>query len=447
MPEETLFDLPEKQSPVPRAPTRPENARVLRPIRNQIEWMPRSLDDTLPGDHQARAIWSVLEKLNLSAFYGSIKAVLDGPGRSTTDPQVLLAVWLFATTDGIGSARQLARLCEEHDAYRWLCGGVPTNYHMLSDFRVAHKKELDELMTKILAGMMSEGLVALERVAQDGMRVRASAGTNSFRRKERLGACLVEAKEQVERLAKEREHPDPEVNKRQEAARKRVAKEREQRIEEALRNMPELEASKERQLKKKSKKDRAKVKEPRVSTTDPEARVMKMPDGGFQPAYNFQFASEVGTQVIVGVGVTTQGNDKGQAVPMVEQIDERTDEKPDDYLMDGSYVTREDITALEKQAITVYAPTLAPRTETSGRTQSTPREDDTKEVADWRTRMETEEAKKIYRQRAATAECVNARGRAFGLRQLTVRGTAKVLSVALIVAITHNILRWIALTS
>lgn len=447
MPEETLFELPERKAPAPSAPTRPENARVLRAIRNQIEWMARSLDETLPEDHQARSIWAFLERLNLSAFYGSIKAVLDGPGRSTTDPQVLLALWLFATADGIGSARQLARLCEEHDAYRWLCGGVPINYHMLSDFRVAHEKELDELMTGILASMMSEGLVKLERIAQDGMRTRASAGSNSFRRKERLEACLTEAKEQVERLAKEREHPDPKVNKRQEAARKRAAKEREQRIEEALRNLPEIKAAKERQLKKKSKKDRPKVKEPRVSTTDPEARVMKMPDGGFRPAYNLQFASEVGSQVVVGVGVTNTGNDKGQAVPMVEQIDKRTEEKPDDYLMDGSFVTREDITALEKQGITVYAPTLAPRTETSGRTQSMPREDDTPEVGQWRARMETEEAKKIYRQRAATAEYVNARGRALGLTQLTVRGATKVLSVALLVAITHNILRWIALTS
>jgi hypothetical protein len=155
----------------------------------------------------------------------------------------------------------------------------------------------------------------------------------------------------------------------------------------------------------------------------------------------------VGSQVIVGVGVTTTGNDKGQAVPMVEQISKRTDEKPDDYLMDGSFVTREDITALEQQGITIYTPTIAPLTETSGRTQSMPRTDDTPEVANWRARMETEEAKKIYRQRAATAECVNARGRALGLTQLTVRGTAKVLSVALLVAITHNILRWIALTS
>ena len=309
MAEETLFELPEKQASQSPVPTRPEDARVLRPIRSQIEWMPRSLDATLPEDHQTRAIWAFLEKLDLSAFYGSIKAVLDGPGRSTTDPQVLLALWLFATSDGIGSARQLARLCEEHDAYRWLRGGVPINYHMLSDFRVAHKKELDGLMTNILASMMSEGLVTLERVAQDGMRTRASAGASSFRRKERLEKCLTEARAQVEQLAKERENPDPEVNRRQEAARERAAREREQRVEDALRQMPAVKAAKERKRKTAAKKERAKVKEPRVSTTDPEARVMKMPDGGFRPAYNLQFATDVGSQVIVGVGVTTEGSD------------------------------------------------------------------------------------------------------------------------------------------
>jgi transposase len=447
MAEETLFELPEKQASQSPAPTRPEDARVLRPVRNQIEWMPRSLDAILPEGHKARAIWAFLQKLDLSAFYGSIKAVLDGPGRSTTDPEVLLALWVLATADGIGSARQLDRLCKEHDAYRWLRGGVPINYHMLSDFRVTHKKEQDELITEILASMMSEGLVALERVAQDGMRTRAAAGASSFRRKERLEQCLTEAREQVERLAKERENPDPGVNHRQEAARERAARERERRVQDALKRMPAIKAAKERQGKTLTKDKRAKVTEPRVSTTDPEARVMKMPDGGFRPAYNLEFATEVDSQVIVGVGVTTEGSDGGQALPMVEQIARRTNDQPKAYLMDGGFATRDNITALEKQGIRVYAPTRAPRTETSGRTQGMPRPDDTPEVANWRARMETEEAKHIYRQRAATAECVNARARALGLVQLTVRGTTNVLSVALLVAITHNILRWIALTS
>ena len=444
---ETLFEMPQPQCAKPTPPTRPEEARVLRPIRSQLEWAPRSLESMLLQDHPARAIWAVLERLDLAAFYASIKAVLGHPGHPTTDPQVLLALWLYATAEGIGSARQLDRLCDEHDAYRWLRGGVPINYHMLSDFRVAHQQAMDDLLTEILASMMVDGLVTLRHVAQDGMRTRASAGASSFRRQERLEQCLAEAREQVQRLTKEREHPDPGVNRRQEAAQERAARERQSRIEEALRRMPEIKAAKERQGKTLAKDKRGKVTEPRVSTTDPEARVMKMPDGGFRPAYNLELATDVDSQVIVGVAVVTEGSDGGEALPMVEQINERTDRSPKAYLMDGGFATRDDITTLERLGITVYAPTRSPRTQTSGRTQAEPRPDDTPEVATWRGRMETDEAKEVYKERAATAECVNAHARRHGLRQLMVRGTEKVLSVLLLVAITHNLLRWIALSN
>jgi transposase len=445
--EETLFELPEAQVAQPVSPTRPEEARVLRAVRNQVEWAPRDLESMIAEDHPVRAIWALLERMDLSAFYASIKAVLGHAGHPTTDPQVLLALWLFATVDGVGSARQLARLCEEHDAYRWLRGGVPINYHMLSDFRVAHQRALDGLLTEILASMMSAGLVTLRHVAQDGMRVRASAGAGSFRRQERLEQCLTEAREQVARLAEEREHPDPSGSRRQDAARERAAKERQLRVEQALQRMPEIQAAKERQSKTLAKSKRGKVSEARVSTTDPESRVMKMPDGGFRPAYNLQLATDVDSQVVVGVGVVTQGSDSGEAVPVVEQIIQRRGRSPEAYLMDGGFATREDITAIERRGILVYAPTRPPRTKTSGRTQADARPDDTPEVATWRRRMETAEAKVIYKERAATAECVNAHGRRHGLHQLLVRGTDKVLSVLLLAAIAHNLLRWITLTS
>ena len=215
MTEPTLFELPPTEERVPAPPTRPEEARVLQPNRQQLQFLPRDLDAALAEDHSARAIWGLLEKLDLSAFYGSIKATLDRPGRPTTDPKVLLALWLLGTVEGIGSARKLARLCQEHDAYRWLCGGVPINYHMLSDFRVAHEGALDELLTQIAASLMAAGAVTLERVAQDGMRVRASAGASSFRRQETLEKHLEEARAQVARLAQEREHPDPGVGQRE----------------------------------------------------------------------------------------------------------------------------------------------------------------------------------------------------------------------------------------
>ena len=447
MAEDTLFELPEPQASKSEGLTSPGQARLRRPMRQQIEFVERSLDTLLPDDHPARAIWAFLERLDLSAFYASIKSVLGGAGHPAADPKVLLALWLYATSEGIGSARQIDRLCKEHDAYRWLCGGVTVNYHTLSDFRATHQEALNQLLTDILAAMMDAGLVKLQRVAQDGMKVRANAGAASFRRKSSLERCLAEAEQQVAALAAERERPDPGCNKRQEAARERAARERQQRVEKALRRLPEVQATKERRKKNQSKAVRDKVSEARVSTTDPECRVMKMADGGFRPAYNLQIATDKDSQVIVAVGVDTTGSDGGQAPAGLKQIEQRTGRLPGAYLMDGNFAKRDDITALERRGVTVYAPTRAPRATTSGRTKADPRRDDTAEVARWRERMETEEAKEIYKGRAATSECVNAHARRHGLTHLLVRGAEKVHSVLLLVAITHNILRWIALTA
>ena len=445
MAENTLFELPEPQASKLEGLTSPGQARLRRPVRHQIEFVERSLDASLPDDHPARAIWAFLERLDLSAFYAFIKSVLGHAGHPSTDPQVLLALWLYATSEGIGSARQIDRLCQEHDAYRWLCGGVGVNYHTLSDFRVTHQEALDQLLTDILATMMDAGLVKLYRIAQDGMRVRASAGKSSFRRESSLQRCLEQAEQQVARLAAEREHPDPGRSVRQEAARQRAAQERQERVEKALRRMPQVKAEKERLKKNVSKARREKVPEARVSTTDPECRVMKMADGGFRPAYNLQLASDEDSQVVVAVAVDTTGSDGGYALPVVEQVEQRTGRLPKAYLADGGFVKREDITALELGGVTVYAPAQGARNTTSGRTKTTPREDDTPEVARWRERMETEEAKEIYKRRGATAECVNAHARRYGLTQLLVRGVDKVRSVLLLVAITHNLLRWRAL--
>jgi transposase len=446
--EMTLFEMPGPEDPKPRPATRPEQARVYQPIRDQLEWAPRSLDSLLSQEHVARTIWAMLERLDLAAFYGSIKAVMGQAGHPATDPQVLLAIWVLATTEGIGSARQIDRLCDEHDAYRWLRGGVPINYHMLSDFRVANQGAMDDLLTKMLASMICEDLVKLNHVAHDGMRTRASAGSSSFHRKRSLEECLTEAQAQVVRLAQEREHPDPtKVTERQRAARERAAKERLTRVGKAVERLPEIQAIKERQRYKAARDKKGKVSEARVSTTDDAVQVMKMPDGGFRPALNVELATDVDSQVIVGVDVINVGSDGGQALPMAEKVITRTGRIPKAYLIDGSFAKLKDITGLERLGITVYAPTEEPNTQMSGRTREMPRRDDTPEVAAWRQRMETEEAKDIYRERAATAECVNARGRALGLQQFTVRGVTKALSVVLLVALTHNLLRWITLAT
>jgi transposase len=277
--EESLFpELDGASSPKSRsAPsaTRPEQARLNRPVRNQVEVMLRDVDSLLAKDHSARAIWAVLERFDLSSFYSSIKAVEGVAGRPASDPRVLLALWIYATSEGIGKARELGRLCEESDAYRWLRGGVPVNYHMLSDFRVEHGASVNKLMAEVLAVMMNGGLVSLKRVAQDGMRVRAGAGAASFRREPTLSEFLKQASDRVERLALERDKPDAQANRREEAARERSARERQKKIEQALAELPKVRAI---------KKTEEKRLEARVSTTDPEARVMKMADGGFRPA-------------------------------------------------------------------------------------------------------------------------------------------------------------------
>ena len=444
MSERMLFELPPTEERVPAPPTRREEARVLKANRQQLQWQPRDLDSLLAEDHSARAIWGLLEKLDLSAFYGSIKATLERPGRPTTDPQVLLALWLLGTVEGIGSARKLTRLCQEHDAYRWLCGGVPINYHMLSDFRVAHQGALDELLTQIVASLMAAGAVTLERVAQDGMRVRASAGDSSFRRQKTLEKHLEEARAQVTRLAQEREHPDPGVTRREQQARERAARERVERVEQALEYLPQAQAAKERQQQTRTIIQRAKVTAPRVSSTDPQARIMKMPDGGFRPAYNVELATEQAQGVIVGVSVIREGTDAGQALPMEEQVMKRTGQHPGAYLMDGGFATREDITALEERDVTVYAPVRLPRNKPEEERYQ-PRYGDSPQVTRWRQRMATEEAKAVYKQRGSTAEWANAQVSQHGVSRFTVRGLAKVTSVMLLVAVGHNLLRWAAL--
>jgi hypothetical protein len=350
---------------------------------------------------------------------------------------VLLALWIYATAEGSGRGRYLARRCDEHDAYRWLRGGVPLNYHLLDDFRTAHQAEVDEVITELLATLMAAELVTLKRVAQDGMRVRASAGAASFRREAKLTTYLEQAREQVARLRAEQERPSGQTSRRQRAARQRAAAEREARVDEALRQLPRVRAVKKRAPAR---------EQARASTTDPEARVMKMPDGGFRPAYNVQFVTDTASGVIVGATVTDQGTDAGAAAPMRAQVVERTGTAPPEYLADSVYATVADIQTLDQAHVTFYAPIRAPKGTTRARTD--PRASDPPAVAAWRARMATAAAQQLYRDRASTAEWVNAQSRGrYGLTQFPIRGLPKVTAVVLLVVLTHNLLRWIALAS
>lgn len=412
--------------------------RLREAERNQLEFREYSLDSLLPEDHRARVLWEMVGRLDLSAFYEAIEAREHTPGHPATDPKILLTLWLYATAEGVGSARQLERLCTRDNAYRWICGGVSTNHHTLADFRVAHGDKLDALLTNLLAVLMKEGLLELRRVAQDGVRVRASAGAGSFRRRETLEQCRQQAKEQVQTLRKELDQDPSTSSDREKAARQRAARERVEAVERALEEMPKVEETKARNKKKSPGK---KTSEARVSTTDSEARVMKMGDGGWRPAYNIQFGTDVDTRFILGVAVTNVGNDSEQIVPMVEQVERRTGYCPGKWLTDGGFLNLEHIDQLETRGIKVYMPPSTPRNPAIDPYK--PKPNDTEHVARWRRRMGTKSAKEIYKLRAATAETVNADLRRWrGLQLLPVRGSPKVRCIALLMALTHNLLRW-----
>jgi transposase len=426
---EMLFELGEPVAQVVDRVAAGGAARVISPNRAQIELRAVDLESLLPADHPARAVWEFVESLDMSPLYAEILSVEGHVGRPATDPRIMVALWLYATIEGVGSARALERLCDQHDAYRWICGGVSVNHHSLSDFRVRKVEWLDGVLTQSVAALMDSGLVQLQRVAQDGMRVRASAGAASFRRQPSLERCLAEAEQQVERLRRELEADPEATSRRQAAARLRAAEDRRRRVTKALARMPEAAAKKG-----KSEQDQA-----RVSVTDPEAQVMKMGDGGFRPAFNAQLSVDTKSQIIVGADMINRGSDQGQLVPMLDQLQERHQKTPDEVLVDGGFAGLDQIESATERGCTVFAPVAKPKD--PQRDPYAPLPTDSPTIAQWRQRMGTAEAKEIYKQRAATVECVNAIARNRGLQQLPVRGLIKAKAVLLWYAIAHNLMR------
>src|SRR3984885_9042956 len=302
MPDDELFgDLPEQLAERSFDPGRP---RLREPVRDQIELRAVDLDRLIAADHPARVIWDYVQGLELGSLEQAVRAREHTPGQAPATPRLLLALWLYATVEGVGSARALDRLCESHDAYRWLCGGVSVNYHGLSDFRTADPELLDRLLSENVATSSAANVITLDEVVQDGVRVRASAGAASFRRSKTLHKELKKARRRVAQLRQE-VNDDPDASNR--------------RIRAALAKLAEIEAERERRAKT-NKKQVAKQKEPRASTTDPEARIMKMADGGYRPAYNCQLGTVAKGQIVVAVEATAVGSDRGLMPPMLRQI-------------------------------------------------------------------------------------------------------------------------------
>lgn len=470
--------------------------------RQQLCWRRVDVERLIGEEHAARAIWEFVGKLDLSRYSEEARALEGKAGRPGWEPRLLISLWVYAYSEGVNSGRAIEELCEWEPAYQWLTGSRLLNAHTLTDFRVKHKKALEELFVQVLGLLSAEGLITLQRVMQDGTKIRANAAANTFRRKERVEQALKQAVEQVEAVGSMSEE---ETSQRMAKARQRAAREHQQRLEQALKEFNQL---------VEEGKDKGKR---RVSTSDPEARVMKQPDGGFAPSYNVEIDTDAKSGVVVAVGVVQAGNDFEQLESGIERVENNLGKTPDQVVTDGGFVSRDNIVAMKARQIEFIAPCVdeagkgessyegrgvtaayhssafvydaqsdtyrcpqgkilsyegkeerhmqvsyryraqrsdcqacpvksqcCPGNRVTGR--SVHWGEELAEVTEFRQKMQTEQAREIYRQRAQVAETPNLWIKAkFGLRQFSVRGLRKVGMEALWACLTYNICVWMRL--
>ena len=485
--------------------TAPSQARLLTAQRHQIELRSFDLDASLPADHPARSAWAFVQKLDLGALYAQIKSVRGGAGAPAIDPAILMALWLWATIDGVGSAREVQRLCGRDDAYRWLCGGVNVNHHTLADFRVAHGPWLDMQLTLSMASLLDRRLITLEVVAQDGLRVRASAKASSFRRKDRLLLLQATARQQVQALKAELDGDASASVQRKHERLARSALDREQRLTQALHTLERIERRSHKLTQSKADRRRGAssslpstsspessdptptptptpsphttpvapaigegsaqrsdgaetlnktgkidtatapskagkpAAQPRASTSDPQARIMKMADGGFRPAYNVQLVVDEKTQLIAALEVSDQGSDMNEMVPLHAQLVRRYDHTPALWLADGGYPKH---TAIEHLSRCGTQPVIPPaKSRKKDFNPLAPQSTDSDELARWRGLMASDEGKALYKRRSASIECTNAQLRRRRLDHFNVRGRLKARAVVIWHALAHNLMR------
>ena len=419
-------------------------ARIIRADRSQTHFDFIDLEALLPADHRARIVWSFVESLDLSALYEGIKSREGEAGRPPPDPAVLLALWLYATVEGIGSARELERLAQRDLAYRWLAGGVPLNYHGLADFRVERVDILDRLLTQSVTALTGEGLVSLTDIAVDGTKVRASASKKSFKKAGKLLDIEAAVERRLAALKTELASDPAASTRRTQAARERAAREVKERAAKARQALDRLSAER-KEREKKHAKDEAKKGERKASLSDPDARYMRFPDGAVRPGYNAQIAATADEGVIVSIDMTDRRNDAGLAMPMVDDIARRYGQTPDRLLVDTGYAPCEDIAALAEHAkgpVTVYTP---PPTESDDvkpeslkrREKKRAREPDS--IKAWRERMASAAGQAVYALRQRI-ERVNADRKNHGFGFIAVRGLMKAKAVALWHALANNVM-------
>jgi transposase/ribosomal protein L5 len=480
--------------------------RVQNIDRSQMVLEAVDVDRLVEADHPVRAIWELTGQLDLERFYAKIKAVEGGAGRDAVDPRVLICLLAYAYSIGEGSARKMSELCEYHPAFRWLTGLRVINHHTISDFRIDHKGALDELFTQLLGVLMAKSLIGLEQVMQDGTKIKAFASADTFRREERLEKCLDAARQQMKVV--EETAVEGAISKRSVKAKQRAYREKLQLLEEAKKQLKELQGEKPKE------KEKAKM---RVSTTDPDARFMKQADGGFAPAYNVQISTDSLKKIIVGMDVTQSRSDFPELINGIEKVKELTGVLPPQVVVDGGYTSRENIIAASDLGVDLIGPMADNRPQSEGllkgrgvkeaffpqafiyhdqadtytcpmgktlthcRTEKRPtqifhiyqasvedcgactskgdccpksegkgrslmRVEEAPQVSAFVDKMKTEEAKAIYKQRGPVAEFPNAWIKEkFGLRQFRLRGLTKVQTEALWVGLTYNIKQWVRL--
>ena len=402
--------------------------RVQEPQRKQGVIRFEMPEDALEPTHRARVLWDVTGTLELGAFLKRVKAVEGTVGRKTLSPRMKLVLWLYAISEGIGSAREIERRTVSDAAYRWIVGDLAVSHHTLSAFRVEHGAALDQLMTDILGALMHKGVLSLELVAQDGIRIRAAATAPSFRSYGSLLECREQAALHLKAVLSQAD--DPELTLAQKTAREAGARDFQRRVEEAIMTVVQLQEER-----KPSAKQPA-----RASTTDAEARVMKMADGGFRPAYNVQMATAGsplgGPRTVVGVRVTNVGSDMGAITPMLDEIERRTGELPKVLLADANHAAHDCIRGATDKGVEVLIAVPKRSQQVGTHADSDPA------IVAWHERMQTDEAKRLYRARASLCELSNAHLRTHhGVGQFLLRGVVKITNVALLAAIASNLLQ------
>lgn len=490
------------------APAAPSGGALrprVRPIdRSQLTWQMLDVECLIDEDHPARAVWTFAGRLNLEPFYKPIEAVEGAAGRAPWDPRLLVSLWIYAYSRGISSAREISRRCIYEPAFMWLCGLGQINHHTLSDFRVAHSQALSELFVNSLGVLSGEGLVTLERVMPDGTKIKACAGSDSFRGQDRIAAHLEAARQQVQAM----EQSGEEESGRQGAARQRAARERQERLEHALEELEKI---------RENKSGPAEQNSARASVSDPQARIMKQSDGGYAPSYNVQLSTDASNKIIVGAGVSQSASDYGELAGAVERVEQNLGRRPQQMVTDGGFTCRENILDQAAKGVDfigspaehnrqsagqmrrrgvaeefypeafLYDPqpdtyrcpqgqTLEPVgqeqrpgvvqhkyqappefcqacpfkdkccPQNAHRGRSVIRPVEAPEVNQFLQKMQTPAAKEIYRQRGEVAEFPNAWIKEkLGLRQFRLRGLAKVLLEVLWACLTYNIQQWIRL--